>query len=517
MTNRFLAALAVALVLSSPAGAQILNLPPRPAGAKTGSQIYPEITSLTLTAREQRVFEEIISGNVPDFLRTMIPVTVNQTISGTPHTATFYVIPDYLGFGTNADFFRFPMTPILARWITDRTNCVLPTRKMVDAIWTAASVRLAPSPKPPGAAMITVPYFYEHHQTVESQRIAASGALGALTAGDKKDVITSNLRLTYLATSVPNRVIIYGWHYQTGTPIQPVSGVHENTYADYSHGIRLVSSQMVLDGQTTTVQSVWAHPVLYAMLVDAPADPAPPSGAAKDLGPITDYRYPASPAPAMPYSDFFPQAGRELEGLWMDRFTVPAVIAFSPASPGGDGYAMRVRDASGGIDTTRLGKAAESDYFVEADIYCNYRPALAADGYERVGIFARDDGNGMFEGTSGGGVKGSNYALTWDSSNGRIQCLKTVAGAATDLLPAPQYLASSAWRRFRIEALGNQITFKVDGSTLRVATDSTFPTGQFGVGYHDYFTTNANIAGTIADNFSAGALGAAGVGEWRIF
>ncbi len=491
---------AAILLLAAAVPAQVLNLPPRPPGAKSGSQVKADIENLARQDRENQVLDEIMSGNVPDYLRALKPVTVSATIGGTPHTVTYYVTPDYLSVGIEGDFFRMPMTPILAQWIADRTQCVMPTRKMVNDIWSVATVKMDPQPIPPSAQMITVPVFYTHHQMVESSRTQLGKPLGPLIAGIKKDVCISPVTPTKPS---PLRVAIYGWHYISGTPIQPLSWVHENTYADYSHGIRLVQSQMLLDGVTTTVESVWAHPTLCALL--------------SDEGVVTPPRYQVPPAPTFPYADAFPAAGRELEGLWTDRFTVPAVVAFIPIAPGGDGFVMRVRDSSGGIETTRLGRLTDTDYFVEALIYCNHRPGLAADGFERLGIFARDNGNGMFEGISGGGIQGTNYALTWDSADGRVQCLRTVAGVATDLLAAPQFLASSAWRRFRIEALGNQIAFKLDGATLVSVTDSAHPQGQFGIGYHDYFATNANILGTYAENFSAGALINTGVGEWARF
>ena len=68
----------------------------------------------------------------------------------------------------------------------------------------------------------------------------------------------------------------------------------------------------------------------------------------------------------------------------------------------------------------------------------------------------------------------------------------------------------------RIECLGQQITFKLDSTTLLTVTDSTHIQGQFGIGYQELFTTNANILGTRADNFLATALVSA-VGDWQLY
>jgi hypothetical protein len=62
-------------------------------------------------------------------------------------------------------------------------------------------------------------------------------------AGQKKDVVLTNRLL-----AKPGRVAIYGWHEGAGRPIQPLSTVHGARYADYSHGVRLVSAVAYVDG-----------------------------------------------------------------------------------------------------------------------------------------------------------------------------------------------------------------------------------------------------------------------------
>lgn len=472
----------------------------------TGTQFKDYVLNMTRDAREIAIYREVVKGNVPDFIRTMKPVTITGTIGSVSHSATFYVIPEYMSIGSNQDYFRMPMTPILAQWVADRAQCSLPTRKMVNSIWSAATCKLSPSSIAPSADMITVPVFWTHNVTVQGQRDANGAVLGALVGGDKKDVVISPMLVTYVDFA---RVAIYGWHYTNGTNIQPLYFGHESTYADYSHGIRLVNRRMLLDGSTVNIDDVLKDASLQALLSDETSSlfttSAPP-------------RYVvAAPPAAFPYSDSFPSTGRQLSG-WTDRFQTPAVAAFSPTAPGGDGYVLTVKDPSGGIDTTRQGDITDTDYFVQCDIYCEYRPALASDGFERVGIFARDDGNGIFCGTNGAGtIKGNNFCLTWDSSNGRIQCLNTVNGVPTDMLPAPVYQASSAWRTMRIEAIGTQITFKVDGITVLSTTSTAHPQGQFGIGFQEQFTTNTNLKGTRADNFSADRLTASGVKDWSIY
>ncbi len=468
------------------AAAATLSLPPRPADAPGGAAFVTQISNLSLTDRENTIMNQILSGNIPDFMRTLSPVTVTATIAGTPYSLTYHVIPDYLAVGSNTDYFLCPMTPLLAQKIADHTNCILPTRKMVNDIWSAATVKMAPQPIAPSPEMTTVPVFNQHNTLVGTQRATFLTAhpLGALVGGDKKDVA-----ITIRLVTQPGRVAIYGWHYQNGDPIQPLSLVHEETYADYSHGIRLVLRAATLNSQPADLDTLLKDPVLNVLV--------------SDEGALTQTRYNVPQPIEFPYQDAFPASGRELTA-WQDRFTAPVIQSFTPASPGGDGYVLRVMDASGGAETTRIGNLTDDDYFVQCDIYCQYRPELASNGYERVGIFLRDNGNGVFEHTYAGG--GYCYAMAWDSADGRLWCMKSVAGVITDLSPAPIYRTSTAWRRMRIEARGNQLTFLCDGETLLNTTDDTFSAGQCGIGYHEYFTTNSNMAGTRADNFLADCL-----------
>ena len=57
-----------------------LELPERSSEAETGTQLAESLSTLSVTEREQRVLQEIQSGNVPRFLRKMCPVTARATI-----------------------------------------------------------------------------------------------------------------------------------------------------------------------------------------------------------------------------------------------------------------------------------------------------------------------------------------------------------------------------------------------------------------------------------------------------
>ncbi len=234
----------------------------RAAGAVVGSEFLASVVGLDRATREARVVQQILGGNVPGFLRTFVPITVSATIDGVFTQATYEVAPDYLSIGLDRDFVRMPMSPAIAQTIADGLGCLLPTRKMVDQIYTAAAVKLAPAPISPTTVDIMLPTtFFRHHEMVETQR--QGYALGPLVGGIKKDVV-----ITPRLVTTPGKVAIYGWHQLNGTPIQPLYLGHEATYMDYSHGFRLVRNRIVVNGVEMTVAEVLAHPTLNVLLSD---------------------------------------------------------------------------------------------------------------------------------------------------------------------------------------------------------------------------------------------------------
>jgi len=138
-------------------------------------------------------------------------------------------------------------------------------------------------------------------------------------------------------------------------------------------------------------------------------------------------------------------------------------------------------------------------------VYCDYRPDVATDGFERVGLFVRDDGNANFEATDQGG--GNCYALTYDSHDGRIRAGVVVDGVFTDFLAGdPVHELSTGWRSLAMECYGSAIEYFVDGVSLIAVTDSTHAHGRFGIAHHEYFATDTNVHGARVDNFSVMAL-----------
>ena len=191
------------------------------------------------------------------------------------------------------------------------------------------------------------------------------------------------------------------------------------------------------------------------------------------------------------------------------KFNRSVVKTFSPSSPGGDGKALFVTDAtnagSGTSESVLVGKPSHTNYFVQCDVYFNFQPAyLVSDGgYERYGIFLRDDGFAGLDTTYEGA--GNGYAILWDADTGRVRAGKLLEGSISGMTIIKTN-AATAWHTMRIEARGTQIKYFLDGTLLMQATDSTFPSGQCGLGYTMHFNGYPAGRGAYFDNFLADTL-----------
>lgn len=223
-------------------GAQQVDLPQRAPSAVGGRAIAAAIAGMDLREREDHLVKEILGGNVPAFLRTFTRIEMSMEFEGRLHVVVLDVLPDVLAVGSDRDFLRIPLSPHAAQVIADRTGTSLPTSKISDAVWASATLRMVPQPIPPSEAMTTVPVFVDHQWLIEAAW-PVGVVHGVAVVGIKKDVV-----LTPRLADESGRVAIYGWHEQNGVPIQPVYTGHTDDWVDYSHGIRLVSRRVSVDG-----------------------------------------------------------------------------------------------------------------------------------------------------------------------------------------------------------------------------------------------------------------------------
>jgi len=211
---------------------------------------------------EAAVVAAIEGGNVPAFLRDLVPIEVEGEGPDGRVCATLHVACDYVAIGSDEDFERVPLRAATAQRLCDLAECSLPTPKIVDDIYRAAPIKLGPLKMgTPSEATVGRADFIGHQKAVEAERGRRAAKLGELTAGVSKDIVVATCLKDHL-----DRVLIYGWHQEDGIPIQPLSWIHGKAYVDYSHGTRLVAESMEVDGKPARVTEVLGDPALCAAL-----------------------------------------------------------------------------------------------------------------------------------------------------------------------------------------------------------------------------------------------------------
>ncbi|MEX1212552.1 MAG: hypothetical protein WEA36_06890 [Balneolaceae bacterium] len=215
------------------------RVPDRENDHESGDAFLSRTDGMSTMDRQEAAVREILSGNIPESLRELAPLTLE---SGDGATLTVWVMRDYLAIGGEGTSIRMPLSLPSARQIAREWGLYLPTPPLVDAIYEQSDLKLVPEPMPPTAEMRSNAYYKRHQASIEEQRNGR--AANGLLAGHKKDLVVST-RLD----ARPDRVAIYGWHWEEGDPIQPLSLVHEASYEDYSHGVRLIHPYGQLNGE----------------------------------------------------------------------------------------------------------------------------------------------------------------------------------------------------------------------------------------------------------------------------
>ncbi len=239
------------------------RIPPGNPDAVTGSQFAESVLNTDRHERERAILDQLAAGNLPGFLRKLVPVKLDAEVGGKILSITIFVMPEYLAIGSDDDFLRIPMNLHTAVAVANRFGFSLPTKKIVDAIYDQSGCHFTPQPLPAGPQMTSTEYYRKHNAMIDKQSQALGFPLGALVAGHKKDVVLTNRLVTH-----PGQIAIYGWHRAKGAPIQPLSTVHGAGYADYSHGIRLVAKMAMIDGKLRPVSEILQDSKLARVLSD---------------------------------------------------------------------------------------------------------------------------------------------------------------------------------------------------------------------------------------------------------
>lgn len=191
---------------------------------------------------------ELVERGIHDPLRWQ-EVTTRQG----GHTAVFRVSTDALTiFGV-----RIPVTALGAQRIADSFDSVLPTARILDAIWNESSTRATPCTLPPDAAMATMARVLEHSRCVDRQIASRPGIVANV---GKHWVLSNHLE------GHPRLAANYGWFQAGHAPIQTLGTRHDVGHTDYSQVLRLVRRRMTVDGVPEDIAHVGRSSTLSSLV-----------------------------------------------------------------------------------------------------------------------------------------------------------------------------------------------------------------------------------------------------------
>jgi len=227
---------------------------------KLGTEFINENKDLSIPEIENNILVEFLLGNIPDFIKDFKEIEIDLN----NNSIKYYVSPDYLSIGSNEDYVRIPMNPLTAQAIASQYHCVLPTTKMVKDIWFKSNNKLDPLPwgPPYDSSMRSLYRVLVHNERINSQLNLQNHF--DLTSGHKKDVVLTN---QLYPDNKNKKVAIYGWIQSNGNPIQGLNpSDHDQYYADYSHGIRLIDRKCKVNNVDVDILNVFKDAELSKLI-----------------------------------------------------------------------------------------------------------------------------------------------------------------------------------------------------------------------------------------------------------
>ena len=209
---------------------------------------------------------------------------------------------------------------------------------------------------------------------------------------------------------------------------------------------------------------------------------------------------------------------------------VPATVANTRPGATGASTAAIVSD-DGGQNTLLWGQTSNSNYYVQADVYC-WANNLTTATYEAAMVAARagrDNDPGDLSGAYSID-RGGSYCLSWDYNTSTVYALKFTTGTSSANVQSHSYAANvctvyfsqqitpNAWHTFRVSCNNNKVTYSVDGAVVANITDSTSPyaNGRAALGYRESGVVSASELTAHFDNVICGpTYPLAGVADWQ--
>lgn len=210
--------------------------------------------------REAKIIECVKNGRAQyDF--------VKLTSEHNGHKAEFLVFEDAL----KIDGIRVNVTATTQQQIADLLDCILPTAKIYDLMWSTCENRLNPYPR---SITSSTDAMIAHSKDIDVGLSKIKLQQGCKSTVGKTWVIDNSL------LSKPGKACNYGWHFDTGTTykgingnvnasllknpktgmywyvIQPLSWMHDPFHSDYSQVVILVSKKCWVDGKEMSIIDV---------------------------------------------------------------------------------------------------------------------------------------------------------------------------------------------------------------------------------------------------------------------
>jgi hypothetical protein len=156
-----------------------------------------------------------------------------------------WVAHDYFA----VDGVRIPCDAATAARVAAYHGGRLPTPEEVEAIWSAADIKLPPLPwgPPYDNTMNSASRILNHSSRIDEQLPANID--GRLLAGHKKDVVPS---------ADPSRLSIIGWHHTNGQPIQPLNSACRAMHA-FGHSMKMLGILVQLSCTVPLPKSELVH------------------------------------------------------------------------------------------------------------------------------------------------------------------------------------------------------------------------------------------------------------------
>lgn len=201
--------------------------------------------------REKFLYNAAVAQGKP---KNLVPVTIDGP-NGTK--IILNVTNDYL----KVDNLRIPVAGQTGQKIADNFDMVLPTPKIVDAIYHNADAKIFTPPLSSGGKIGD--RYYSGIDVVRGKisdsdsSLAYNQSIDKALEGKDPKLVGGSMKELIQPQSSPNKLGIYGWFTPNGTPLQPANSPHDTIqHSEYGLGLRLVDKQATIvnpDGSTRKV------------------------------------------------------------------------------------------------------------------------------------------------------------------------------------------------------------------------------------------------------------------------